>query len=132
MSIYASETVAGADEDDNYDGTVISYIEGWSNHYPHQFPDGDGAETPAAIWTGWIAPFCVPGNLELSETPVDTDTHVGPWMRLDVCMQTASVWNGPLEIGPRNVHSVLLDESAVLKLRDNLNAWLDRTKVHPK
>jgi hypothetical protein len=143
MSIWGSEAVAGEAEDGEFDGSVVSYISGWSNHYPGHFPGPFNfedktpgrrspandltEETPASVGTGWLSPWCVPGQ---DEDEVDEDA-LGPWLRLDVMMRTVSIWAG-VEIGHQDVHSVCLNESAVEALRDNLNAWLEREKVYPK
>lgn len=139
MSIWGSQSIAGEvdhDDDPEFDGSVISYIEGWSNHYPgnlpgreDQLPDG---EVPAAIWTGWMPPWCVPGREDVEDEGLDVDTHLGPWLRLDLVMREVSIWDGPIKVGNVDVHSVCLNESAVTALRDNLNEWLDREKVHPE
>lgn len=141
MSIWAAGIVAGETDDYEHDGSVVSYINGWSNHYPGEFvnPENPGVhrfgsarditeETPAAIGTGWLPPWCVPGH---SDTGDDIDTHVGPWLRLDLMMRTVSIWSG-VEIGYQDVHSVCLNEDAVKALRDNLTEWIDREKVRPK
>ena len=136
MSIWASSTVCGEDDNGNPDGTVLSYIDGWSNHYPTVFPAPcELAETPALVGTAWIPPWCVPGHDHAAEQGIDIDTHVGPWLRLDLSMRTVSIWSGGIndpEIGKPDVHSVCLNETAVRALRDNLTAWLDRTKCHPR
>ncbi|WP_044109773.1 hypothetical protein [Mycobacterium canetti] len=140
MSIWASGNVCGADDDDRFDGSVVSYIEGWSNHYPGQFIDPKTGciyrfsrdvteETPASIGTGWIPPYCVPGHPD--DTSRDIDTTVGPWLRLDVTTRRVSIWAG-LEIGNQDVISVCLDESAVRALRDHLTTWLERDKAYPQ
>jgi hypothetical protein len=144
MSIWASEDVAGEDEHGKLDGSVVSYIEGWSNHYPGHFPPPEdkrrnalndlNEETPAAIGTAWLPAWCVPSDRERDlewETNHDVDTHLGPWLRLDVTMSTVSIWAG-VEIGKRDMHSICLNEVAVRALRDNLNEWLQREKVYPE
>lgn len=142
MSIWASDTICGADDDDNFDGSVVSYIEGWSNHYPGDFPplveepryktrkpsNNLTEETPASIGTGWLPPWVVPGHG--GEFDRDIDDAVGPWLRLDVYMSTVSIWAG-VEISNPTVHSVCLNEQAVKALRDNLAEWLERDKVRP-
>lgn len=141
MSIWASESVAGEDGNDRFDDTVVSYISGWSNHYPGHFvkPDDPGLneygfakditeETPASVGTAWIPPWCVPGH---DDTDEDVDCVVGPWLRLDVTMRQVSIWAG-VEISNQNVYSVCLDESAVRKLRDNLTDWLANDKAYPR
>lgn len=142
MSIWASGFVAGENDDGDFTADVVSYINGWSNHYPGHFvnphppplPAGFSRdvteETPASIGTGWIPPWCVPGHHDAEEQGLDVDTHLGPWLRLDITMQTVSIWAG-LEIGNQDVHSICLNETAVRALRDNLNEWLDREKLHP-
>ncbi|OBJ62514.1 hypothetical protein [Mycobacterium asiaticum] len=142
MSIWASETVCGADDNDRFDGSVVSYISGWSNHYPGHFPplveepryqtrtpsNDLTEETPASIGTGWLPPWTVPGH---DDTGEDIDTTVGPWLRLDVLTRRVSIWAG-VEIGNQDVISVCLNEDAVRALRDNLSTWLERDKVYPQ
>lgn len=143
MSIWASQDIAGVDENDKHDGTVVSYISGWSNHYPGNFVNPDAEprvygfskdireEVPASVGTGWLPPWCVPGHEDQAEIDgLDVDTTVGPWLRLDVTMRSVSIWAG-VEIGNQDVHSVCMDESAVRALRDNLTAWLELEKLHP-
>lgn len=136
MSIWGSEDVAGVDENDKHDGSVVSYINGWSNHYPGKFVKSEEQygsakditeETPASVGTGWLSPWCVPGQ---DEDTVDEDA-LGPWLRLDVTMRPVSIWAG-VEIGNQDVHSVCMNEAAVTALRDNLSEWLERPKVHPE
>lgn len=134
MSIWASGTCCGEDDDENPDGTVLSYINGWSNHYPTVFPPGrEMEEHPATVGTAWIAPWCVPGREGSEADGLDVDTHVGPWLRLDVYMRAVSIWGGisTPEISEPDVHSVCLNETAVRKLRDALNEWLAREKLAP-
>lgn len=126
MSVWGAQTVCGIGDDGQQLGHVVSYIEGWSNHYP------EASETPAQIGTGWIPPWCVPGH---HDTDTDVDTHLGPWLRLDIGHRTVSVWGGDVNnptIGPDETVSVCLDEEAVRLLRDNLTEWLERTKLHPE
>lgn len=142
MSIWGSSDIAGMNENDVPDGSVVSYIKGWSNHYPGQFVNDDDQsrfgfakeiteETPAAVGTAWLPPWCVPGHEHQAEIDgLDVDTHLGPWLRLDITMRTVSIWAG-VEIGNQDVHSVCLNERAVTALRDNLNEWLAREKLHP-
>jgi hypothetical protein len=143
MSIWGSGDIAGVDENNKHDGSVVSYIDGWSNHYPGDFPplgievrqrspaNDLTEETPASIGTGWLPPWCVPGHEQQAEIDgLDVDTHLGPWLRLDITMRTVSIWGG-VEIGNQDVHSVCLNEKAVTALRDNLNEWLAREKLHP-
>lgn len=130
MSIWQSSTVAGADEDGTVAGTVVSYINGWSNHYPGtDLPhNGIEAEEAASIGLGQVPPWCVPGHDDLD---MDTDDGLGPWLRLDVSTRRVSLWPGTEPVGPRDLHSVCMDEDAVRALRDELTAWLDISKVRP-
>lgn len=145
MSIWASNDVAGEDVNYQFNGDVVSYITGWSNHYPGYFPSqlaGDygvntllDTETPAAISTAWIPPWCVPGHENQAEIDgLDVDTHLGPWLRLDIDMRDVNILtkdDHPF-ISEPTLHSVCLNETAVTALRDNLNEWLTRIKLHPK
>ena len=132
MSIWATGTVCGEDDNYEFDSSVLSYIEGWSNHYPTLFPAGrEMDEHPATVSTAWLPPWCVPGHQHAAAEGLDVDTHVGPWLRLDLYMRTVSVWSGTPEISDPEAHSVCLNETAVRKLRDNLDEWLSREKLTP-
>lgn len=42
------------------------------------------------------------------------------------------VYSGDFRVGLLDCHSVCLDESAVRRLRDDLDAWLLQEKTHPR
>ena len=108
-------------------GNVISYADGFSNHYP----DLTGShERPAIIALAHIAPWCVPGHREDDEFRYE----VGPWLRLEVVApETLSFWTEDSDepTVERRDASIILDEQAVRSLRDDLTAWLKRDKVRP-
>lgn len=128
MSIWCSFDVCGADEDGDGDGTVISYIRGWSNHYPeHNLPHhGIENEVPASVGIAWIPPWCVPGH---EDSDLDESDALAPWLRLDLSMHDVSIWPNTKLIEEMALHSVILNEGAVRKLRDHLTDWLDTPKL---
>jgi len=132
MSIWCSEGVVGFDPlnmdgtafpDQAVGGQVRSYATGFSNHYPTI--DGEW-EQPASVDLATIAPWCVPGAPESVDHP---DT--GPWLRLEVLSHVHDWVSGGLPTGKAEGAMVVLDEGAVLSLRDQLTEWLERPKVHP-
>jgi hypothetical protein len=138
MSIWASITDIGEDDDGKFDGSVVSYIQGWSNHYPTS-PMGDtdlAGEESASVDTAWLPSWCVPGNRPTEAAPLsewrDVDECVGPWLRLGVRCREVSVWTERPVTGPLQWHAVCLNEAAVCQLRDDLSEWLEREKVHPQ
>lgn len=110
-------------------GVVLSYANGWSNHYP----DLTGrAERPAAVAIAHVAPWCVPGR-DCDE--VD-EPDCGPWLRLEVAApETLNFWrkddDGSPEVECEGA-TVVMDEAAVKALRDDLTKWLNQEKVHPR
>jgi len=137
MSIWCSGPSIGEDDHDNFDGSVVSYINGWSNHYPGYFPERDGGyrrepgqETPASVDVAHAPPWCVPGH---EGTGLDESDAVAPWLRLDVYKRTVSVWGGyEAAVSEPDAHSVCLNEDAARKLRDRLTWWLEKPKLQPK
>lgn len=129
MSIWCSWPTIGFDgwddEPQPRGGQVRSYATGWSNHYP---TTDDGVEQPASVDLAHIAPWCVPG---WSDDELSLDLEVGPWLRLslDSCETTTKE---PVEV-VSDVHaSVVMDEAAVVALRDALTEWIETEKVQPK
>ena len=118
-------------------GVVLSYAEGWSNHYPDLTGE---AERPAVIALADVAPWCVPGHgyerdayvCETCRVPHDHD-EPGPWVRLEVEAPEALNFWGAGGVGKveRQGATVVMDEQAARSLRDDLTAWLDRDKVRP-
>lgn len=107
MSIWCSWTVIGHDGFDEPRGDVRAYLQGKSNHFP------DGKDPKAAVDVAHVAPHCVPGHFDdFTDWP-----QVGPWLRLSLYRDEQ--------------HSVVMDETAVRALRDDLNLWLECPKVHP-
>lgn len=104
---------------------VLSYAEGWSNHYPDRSGE---VEREASVDLAYIPDYCVSGREEAG--------RVGAWLRLSATSPLALSW------WPRDSRSrpapepqfaaLVLDERAVRALRDELDAWLARPKVGPK
>lgn len=120
MSIWCSWPSIGHNDDgDPKRGEVLSYAEGWSNHFPTL--DGS-AELPASVDLAHVAPWCVPGHDECGSC--DQAEHVGPWLRLTVFAEQAlSFWTDPPTAS--TVHaSVSMDRAAVEALVSDLTAWL--------
>lgn len=109
-------------------GDVLSYAQGWSNHYPDHTGE---AERPAVLALAHIAPWCVPGH---GVDDADYDA-VGPWLRLEVAApESLNFWQKDEEGRPlveKESATVVLDEEAVRSLRDDLTAWLERPKAQP-
>lgn len=107
-------------------GNVLSYAEGFSNHYP----DLAGThERPAALALASIPEWCVPGN--------DGGIYaLGPWLRLEVAApESLNFWaetpDGKPAVEEKGA-TVVLDEAAVRTLRDQLTEWLEKPKAQPK
>ena len=108
-------------------GNVISFAEGFGNHYP----DLSGThERPAAVALAHIPEWCVPGHSESDDEDIN-----GPWLRLEVAApETLNFWEKDDDGNPKvesEGATVVMDEAAVRALRDDLSEWLDRPKVHP-
>lgn len=137
MSIWATLHHIGTDHLDRTPrperGHILTYAEGWSNHYPDLTGE---AELPAMIALAEMPAWCVPGHERTAEDPTDAAFgHKGPWVRLDLHAERAlNFWgDGVTRPSAERVHtSIVLDEEAVRALRDDLSAWLDEPKVHPK
>lgn len=110
-------------------GNVLSYAEGFSNH----FPDTTGNhERPAAVALASIPVWCVPGH---RDDEYDEKT-VGPWLRLEVAApETLNHWvksGAGQPVAEERHATVVMDESAARSLVAQLNEWLDRPKARPK
>lgn len=109
-------------------GNVLSYAEGWSNHYPTL--DGK-AERPAALALASMPHWCVPG---VAEGDHDYES-AGPWLRVEVAApETLNFWRKDGDGNPAvetQGATVVLDEEAVRSLVDDLTTWLDRPKARP-
>lgn len=127
MSIWCSLPTIGhddwPDDDDEPTGEVRSYANGFSNHYPTT--DGT-VEREASIDLAYLPPYCVPGR---RDDPW-ADNGTGPWLRLGVTSWEHD-WYHPTSVKQRESADVVLDVAAVQVLADQLNEWLDRTKVYP-
>jgi hypothetical protein len=107
-------------------GNVLSYADGWSNH----FPDLTGeCERPAVVAVASIPSWCVPGHRG------DDADEFGQWLRLEVAApETLNFWQKDAEGNPaveEQGATVVLDRQAVQTLRDQLNVWLERATVEP-
>ena len=124
MSIWCSGDSIGEDDNDVRDGSVRSYVNGWSNLYPDQ------ATEHAAIDVSHTPAWCVPGR---RETDTDNWDGVGEWVRLSLFMRDVDVYtNSALNIGADDSHAVYMREEAVRALHAKLGEWLDRPKVRPQ
>lgn len=124
MSIWCSNSVIGHDPHDDEpveQVQVRSYANGWSNHYPTT--DGT-VERDASIDTSFIPAWCAGGEDDDYES-------VGPWLRLGV-KSWRHDWREPTELVGPETADVVMDESAVRTLVDQLNEWLARPKVAPE
>jgi hypothetical protein len=130
VSIWCSRPAVGTEPhgDEPPVGHVLSYVEGFSNHYP---TSGHGiVEAEGWIDTASIPVWCVPGHEYSEEYYGD---RLGPWLRLTVDTVRLSVWPTPDSPSGEPVHvSVVLDEAAVQALVDDMSEWLDRPKAHPQ
>jgi hypothetical protein len=110
---------------DDPDGTVLTYADGWSNHYP----DGE-VERPAAVGLSAIPPWCVPGNSDAYDA--EENEHPGPWLRLHLLTRPS----GPRATGdePRRIAdgaTVLLTPDAARALAAELTKWADLDHTLP-
>lgn len=125
MSIWGTLEHIGNDGDGpTQRGTVLSYADGFSNHYP----DLTGEyERPAYVQVAIVPPYCVPSHEDWTE---DDDT-LGSWLRLDVqAPEPLNMRLGEFAVEARAA-TVVLDEEAARSLRDELTWWLDQPKVRP-
>lgn len=107
-------------------GNVVSYADGFSNHYP----DLTGThERPAVIAVASVPHWCVPGVEEGDYS----DDSAAPWLRMEVVApESLNFWAKDADGNPaieERAALVILDEEAVRSLRDDLTAWLDRPKA---
>ncbi len=111
MSIYSSWEPVGGDYDQP-DGHVQTY------RASHIYPTTDN---PARIGLASIPRWCIPGRDFEEDEP-----GIAPWLRLSVADNLAhnAVFGNDVD--------VLLDETAVRQLRDQLTDWLEEPKLHPK
>lgn len=120
MSIWSSRDTIGYDDVPwmRPPGEVLTYADGYSNHYPT--PD---VEKPASVGTAHIPSFCVPGH----EDESDEDAPTGPWLRLHV-----STWD---ETSSRPMiadgATVILDVAAARSLAKDLLDWADSEHAQP-
>lgn len=115
MSIWCSWDNIGYDDDRTEDRSVLGYRAGYSNYFPECDP---GLDLPGFVGIDHAPAWCVPGHSD----EYDTD-DVAEWLRLSVAEWSAA------EQEPMITGSVYMHRSAVEKLRDQLNSWLDRASV---
>lgn len=102
-------------------GVVLSYAEGFSNHYPET---GGSFEQPSAVVLSSIPAWCVPGHTGSEDFGVS-----GPWLRLDV--NTAEHDEHGQPTGARKHVSVVIDVEAARSLAQDLLEWADSRHVYP-
>lgn len=125
MSIWASHVEIGADSfGDEPDGTVLTFAEGWSNHYP-----GGDVERPASIGLATVPPWCVPGHRD----DYEDDDQPGPWLRLHLLTRPS----GPRSTGAEGKRivdgaTVLLSPDAARALAAELVKWADLDHTMPE
>lgn len=129
MSIWCSHDTIGFDDSEPPSGQVRSYATGWSNHYPTTTGD---VEQEASVEIAHIAPWCVPGHRDIGDEWDGTGFVYGDWLRLDIYSQQHDFHSGGKPTGAPLSASVVMDETAVRELRDQLTSWLDAKKVRPR
>lgn len=126
MSIWQSTVDIGTTDDwpDDFDGSVRTYADGWSNHYPT-----DDVELPAAVGLAQLAPHCVPGHLEDAYDEDGEDGRPGPWLRMHMLTQSRRRDDD----GPRipDGSTVLLNPDSARALAAALMAWADGGHTMP-
>ncbi len=140
MSIWCSTTEIGSPpnawegDDLPIAGHVLTYAEGFSNHYP----DTTGThERPAAVGLAHIAPWCVPGHNQDGEGYTCTGCGAmhdhpdhGPWLRLEVTGDGLSYWQKTDDGKPTprlQDATVVMDREAALALAAALTEWAETT-----
>lgn len=117
MSIYAHWCAIGEDEDFEPNGEVLSYTR--SSRFPDPALDKVGA-----VNLSEIPPWCDPSVPE-------EDAEAYPpaeWLRLYVC-----TWNEKYERPMTSDEAtVLLNESAVRTMVEQLSMWLDQRKTNDR
>jgi len=114
---------------EEFDGSVRTYADGWSNHYPT-----DDVEKPAAVSLAEIPPWCVPGHGEASEGRGADDPEYsenpGPWLRMSLLTQSRRRDDGHPVI-PDGA-TVVINPDAARALAAALTAWADGGHTMPK
>lgn len=123
MSIWASTDAVGQ-RDHVLDGTVRTYADGWSNHYP-----GPDVERPASVGLAVIPAHCVPGRLD-DAYDGDEDGAPGPWLRMSLLTESSRRADGHPVI-PDGA-TVVMTPDAARTLGQALTAWADGGHTHPK
>lgn len=121
-------TTADTGWPEDFDGSVRTYADGWSNHYPT-----DDVEKPAAVSLSEIPPWCVPGHREAFENPTDDveqPEDPGPWLRMGLFTQSRRRDDG----GPAipDGATVVINPDAARELGKALTAWADGGHTQPK
>jgi hypothetical protein len=126
MSIWQSTVDVGTTGDFplTFDGTVRTYADGWSNHYPT-----DDVELPAAVGLAQLAPHCVPGHLDDAYDEDGPNGRPGPWLCMHMITQSRRRAAG----APRSIDgsTVLLNPDAARALAAALTAWADGGHTMP-
>jgi len=104
---------------EEFDGSVRTYADGWSNHYPT-----DDVEKPAAVSLAGIPPWCVPGHRADEHLE-----HPGPWLRMSLLTQSRRRDGGP--VIPDGA-TVVINPAAARALAAALTAWADGGHTMPK
>jgi hypothetical protein len=121
MSIWSSAENIGETEDERPDSQapVLTYWEGFGNHYP-----AVGEEFPGAVGIDHLPAFCAPGA-------APDDDRVAPWLRLCLLTTGGRTFNNPhgkRETGRpmiRDGGRVVMSRAAVQQFRNQLTEWLD-------
>jgi hypothetical protein len=135
VSIWASKrddvgrTTSASGWPDEFDGSVRTYADGWSNHYPD-----DAVEKPAAVSLAEIPPWCVPGHREASEgrgaDDAEYSENPGPWLRMGLLTQSRRRDDGGPAIPDGS--TVVMNPDAARQLGTALLAWADGGHTQPK
>jgi hypothetical protein len=112
-----------------FDGSVRTYADGWSNHYPT-----DDVELPAAVSLAEIPPWCVPGHREAFEQREADDAEYpetpGPWLRMSLLTQSRRRNDDRPTIPDGS--TVVMNPAAARALGTALLAWADGGHTQPK
>lgn len=104
-------------------GEVLSYAEGFSNHYPTRDRE---YEQRANVNINHIPAWCVPGHRDDF-----SDRLIGEWTRLDIFTAEHDFHQGGKPNGQYISASVVMDEAAARALAADLLEWADRPKAYP-
>lgn len=128
MSIWATHAEIGKPGtdpmSDDFDGTVRTFADGWSNHYPT-----DDVEKPASVGLAFMPAHCVPGYLD-DAYDGDEDGAPGPWLRMHLLTESIRR-NDDGPVIPDGA-TVILKPSAARTLGAALIAWADGGHTSPR